>query len=1391
MGKGKSHSAWIRTYALPALFLCVLLTGCGRSETEKIFTSAEDFQGSTLGVLEGSTFDTIVSGEIDEVEFKIYEDLTGEIAALSRGDVDGLVQDLSIAQYLTAQHEEFGIFPEKIAPNSYGYALQKDSQYTEQFSEVIREFYEDGTIDEMQEKWFSGDEARMVIDWSEYDTENRTNGTLRCVHEYTKVPLSYTGDDGRVSGYEAELLLKIADRLDMGVEFVSVNFGSLLSYLESEKADVAFGGISVTEERSQIVDFPESHYIGGVMIVCRKESLGSEQTDGSETTFASLQDFEGTTMAMLTGAVFDQDVGEVIDNVAFNSYQDLSGEIAALTKGDVSALVTDLSIARYLAAQHPEFVIFPEMVRTVDYGYALQKDGPYTEDFSRVIAEFTEDGTIDGLEEKWFSGDEERMVIDWSLYDTGERANGVLHYVCTSSYVPMGYQGDDGKPAGYEVELLLKIADRLDMGVEFQFTDTSSLINYVVSGKADVASNCISITPERQAELDFPESHYKGGITLVCRKDTVSMSDAAQINLNSPTVTIAVESGSMMESAAKAAYPDASYIYVSNVSNGLLAVTSGQAAAYAIDKYSYESTVSADEADVALHSDGVLPETGEVAVGISPVTQIDHAKELIDAFLAEAEEDGTLQDIRNRWCVDFDYTMPEIAECENPEFTIRVGTTGLAEPYSFYAGDELVGSDIELIRRFALWCNAAVEIETYDWSALIPACVSGKVDYVISDLNKTEERAEVIDFSEPYKVVETVMVVAAQPAADEETQQNIFEKFAESFEKTFIRENRWKLILNGLLVTLEIAVLAGIFGTVLGFGICLLLRMHNRFLSGLANLFCKLIGGIPAVVLLMVIYFVIFASSSISPIAVGILSFSIMFGVSVAGILNVGIQAIDAGQWEAASALGFGKAGTFMRVIMPQAVRHVLPVYTGEFVSMLKLTSIVGYISIQDLTKAADIIRSRTYEAFFPLIVTALIYLLIAALVNFLVGRIEISIAPHRGKRKLPRGITACDVPEVQRRKAGGPSEEELIRISHLKKVYPGVTPLQDISTVIHRGEVITVIGPSGTGKSTLLRCINRLETPTEGTITVFGENVCSRKTNLNQIRLRMGMVFQSFNLFEHLTVIENIMFAPTRLKKQPKQEAYENAMRLLKTVGLAEKALYYPDELSGGQKQRVAIARTLAMDPEIVLFDEPTSALDPTMVGEVLSVIRELASQGLTMMIVTHEMKFAQDVSTRVFYVDQGVIYEEGTPEEIFEQPKKERTRAFVKRLKTLELTIESQDYDFIEINESLRQFGEKHLLSPKRTESLCRAFEEIGAANIIPNCAEGLPLQVSAEYSQDRNELILRFVWGGIQFNPMENGDALSIRLIRAYIKSEAYTYQDGENQLQVVLKEEYTHS
>lgn len=241
---------------------------------------------------------------------------------------------------------------------------------------------------------------------------------------------------------------------------------------------------------------------------------------------------------------------------------------------------------------------------------------------------------------------------------------------------------------------------------------------------------------------------------------------------------------------------------------------------------------------------------------------------------------------------------------------------------------------------------------------------------------------------------------------------------------------------------------------------------------------------------------------------------------------------------------------------------------------------------------------------------------------------------------------------------------ESKVVIKNLKKNYGKIEVLKDISLDIKSGEVVCVIGPSGSGKSTLLRCLNRLEEMTSGEISIDGYQLTDSKININKIRENIGMVFQHFNLFPHMTVLENITLAPIELKKMNKEEANEKALSLLQTVGLEDKANTYPSQLSGGQKQRVAIARALAMNPDIMLFDEPTSALDPEMVGEVLSVMQNLAKEGMTMVVVTHEIGFAREVGTRVIFMDGGYIVEEGTPDEVINHPKEARTIDFLNKI-------------------------------------------------------------------------------------------------------------------------------
>ena len=372
-----------------------------------------------------------------------------------------------------------------------------------------------------------------------------------------------------------------------------------------------------------------------------------------------------------------------------------------------------------------------------------------------------------------------------------------------------------------------------------------------------------------------------------------------------------------------------------------------------------------------------------------------------------------------------------------------------------------------------------------------------------------------------------------------------------------------------------------------------------------------------------------------------------------------------------------------------------------------------------------------------------------------------------------------------------------LIKIEHLRKEFENSTPLTDVCAEIEQGQVVSIIGPSGTGKSTLLRCLNLLVQPTSGTITVDGQVITDPKCDISLVRRKMGMVFQHFNLFRNLNAIENITAAPVRLLKVPKEQAYQEGAKLLERVGLAGRETRYPDQMSGGQKQRVAIARALAMHPKILLLDEPTSALDPAMTREVLSVIQDLADDGMTLLIVTHEMKFARDVSDRVFYMDEGVIYEEGTPEEIFDRPKKEKTIRFIRKLKEMDLTLDSPDADYGGITERIRQFGREAMLDKRRLNDLMLIIEELTMQSIVQELtargakgsrtneeAEGFPIRIHAENTEADGVTRLEITWGGEPFDPLADGKQMSAVIVRHLTEDVKYTYED-RNRIRATLR------
>lgn len=346
-----------------------------------------------------------------------------------------------------------------------------------------------------------------------------------------------------------------------------------------------------------------------------------------------------------------------------------------------------------------------------------------------------------------------------------------------------------------------------------------------------------------------------------------------------------------------------------------------------------------------------------------------------------------------------------------------------------------------------------------------------------------------------------------------------------------------------------------------------------------------------------------------------------------------------------------------------------------------------------------------------------------------------------------------------------------MIRFEHISKVYENATPHKDVNGVINDGEVVAIIGPSGTGKSTLLRMINGLETPTSGKIFFDEEEITAPDYDMTSLRRKVGMIFQSFNLFNNMSVLDNLVVPQLDILQIDKQTAREHALDALKKVGLDKHAMRMPNQLSGGQKQRVAIARALVMNPGVILFDEPTSALDPTMVGEVENTIKWLAQSGTTMVIVTHDMKFVREVATKIFYMDEGEIYEEGTPEEIFDHPKRSRTKAFVSNEKVLDLIINGRNFDFAVLNQNIDEYCQSQHLEKFFHYNIKSVLEEL-VVQVIFSHKKDANVLFSVFFNGEKLEYKIKF--DGTKYDPFTE-DNLSIKILNGNISEYSYRYHE----------------
>ena len=500
----------------------------------------------------------------------------------------------------------------------------------------------------------------------------------------------------------------------------------------------------------------------------------------------------------------------------------------------------------------------------------------------------------------------------------------------------------------------------------------------------------------------------------------------------------------------------------------------------------------------------------------------------------------------------------------------------------------------------------------------------------------------------------------------------------------FVRYATSPFLWSGALIAVQITMGAMASGLLLGLGLALMRLSRVRVVRGVAGAYIFVVRGTPQLLQLVFVFDALpYAGLKLDSFTTALIGFALNEAAFSAEIIRGGILSVNRTQSIAAASLGMRPGLALRRIILPQAMRSIVPGITNDAISMLKLTSVASVIFVNELTFRAQQIVGQNFQFFTVFIATGAIYLVLTSAITALQSVLERHYDPERprtarpppaatppraGPVQLDPAWLATLLGRVDHAKSGQP----FVVGRNIQKAYAGREVLSGIDFEVRQGEVVTILGPSGSGKSTLLRMVNHLEALDWGDITVDGARVGYRPgdgpprpvRDLAGARAaaRIGMVFQHFDLFAHMTALENIMEAPVRVYGVPAAEAEAKARRLLASVGLGGHADHLPHRLSGGQQQRVAIARALAIEPKLMLFDEPTSALDPELVGDVLAVMRGLAEAGMTMIVVTHEIRFAREVADRVVFMDEGRIVEQGPPAQVIDQPAHERTRRFLR---------------------------------------------------------------------------------------------------------------------------------
>ena len=981
---------------------------------QNVSESYPSLAGKIIGVQTGTTCAELVPEKIPSAKLSYYDSLTDELTALKAGKVDAICCSLPAAIF--AENEDSRLT--RINPplrETYLYPIfartEKGKKLCDEYSEFLKGLWDNGTIDALNAKWLGTDESKKTLD--DYSQLPATNGAVKMAVDASMIPFAYVRDN-RIVGYDIDLAVRFCRAKGYSLEVENMTFTGVIASVKTGKSDFT-QSMNQTPERAENTLFTSAPAIksGNVLLTMKTQ-------ESPYTVNIPLSNFTGKRVGLLIGSDSAKAIEEKIPGVKLRFFDAPGYVLPALRSGRIDAFYCAEPTAVNIIQTHGGFAYVPDYVNITRHSTMF----PKTEKGRKLCAEYadflktlSDDGTIDMLAEKWISGtDDSRQVTEDYSHLPAE--NGTLTLSVTEGLMPFVFVKNK-RIQGYDIDLAVLFCKHKGCGLEIELTNHNGVLSSLKTGKCDF-SYSVQWTKERDNTVLFSPvpNAITGSVLLVVRPLDSGLPSVNMKLSDFAGEKIGVITGTNNAIIVKEKIPSANLVYYDSPADMLMSLKHGK-----IDALSCGSAASVF---LMRENDGLARVSEPVRKNYHSVAFVSSDKghnlrNEYSEFLKTLWDSGTIRKLYDKWILNNGESTKgeDYSHLPSPKGTLKMAVDPAMVPFVYTKQNKIIGYDIDLAVMFCKAKGYGLELVPMSHSGVIASLASGKCDFSYS-IEYTEERAKSLLFSEVPNVEADNVLVVMKPSAkttpppakisraDNSTddEPSFWEDIASSFRKTFIREDRWRLFADGIMNTMIITVSAIFCGMLLGFIAFMFCRTGNRVANVITKFSVWLIKGTPIVVLLMILYYVIFGHVNISGIIVAIIAFTLTFGTSVYRMLTFGTGAVDRGQTEAAYALGFTDMQTFFTVILPQAALHFMPSFKEEVTMLIKSTSVVGYIAVQDLTKMGDIVRSRTYEAFFPLIAVAVIYFVLAGMLNIVVNMIHTRITPSKRKPEdILRGI--------------------------------------------------------------------------------------------------------------------------------------------------------------------------------------------------------------------------------------------------------------------------------------------------------------------------------------------------------------------------------------------------